>query len=226
MELWATLSFSLSLSLSRSLSRLVLSTRALLASAPVASHPIVKELLPPGGRWTRVDGRSVRTLPLFWFEPDAYAFEDVPRAAFGGATRAAAALTVAASGAAGRAASAAGTATGDGAVDAAPPPPKRLRELLPPGGAWIRVDERSVITLPLFWFEPDAKAFDDVPRSPAGDDAESVDDADAAGAAGTAVATLDVAAAALPPKRFSELRPPGGAWIRVVERSVIEFPAF
>jgi len=34
----------------------------------------------------------------------------------------------------------------------------------PPGGAWIRVEDRSVMTFPAFWFEPVAKRLDDVPR--------------------------------------------------------------
>ena len=33
---------------------------------------------PPGGACTRVDGRSVMTLPQFWLAPLANAFEDVP----------------------------------------------------------------------------------------------------------------------------------------------------
>ena len=36
---------------------------------------MLKDDLPPGGMWTRVVERSVITLPQFWFEPVAYAFE-------------------------------------------------------------------------------------------------------------------------------------------------------
>ena len=36
---------------------------------------------PPGGACTRVDGRSVMTLPQFWFEPLENLFDETPRLA-------------------------------------------------------------------------------------------------------------------------------------------------
>ena len=41
-------------------------------------------------------------------------------------------------------------------------PPKMLKDDFPPGGAWIRVVERPVITFPQFWLLPFANAFDDM----------------------------------------------------------------
>ena len=40
--------------------------------------PKMFEERPPGGASTREVGRSVSTLPAFWFEPDANAFALVP----------------------------------------------------------------------------------------------------------------------------------------------------
>ena len=111
--------------------------------------------LPPGGAWMRVEDRSVMTFPAFWFEPVANLFEDVPRVVFCTGAGADARTFVL-----------------DVSVNVRPvllllycwagllseklPPPKEICER-PPGGAWIRVDERFVITLPAFWFEPLAK---------------------------------------------------------------------
>ena len=41
-------------------------------------------------------------------------------------------------------------------------PPKMLKDDFPPGGAWIRVVERPVITFPQFWLLPFANALDDM----------------------------------------------------------------
>jgi hypothetical protein len=48
---------------------------ALTNPSPSAPNEMLER--PPGGACVRVVGRSVRTLPLFWFAPLANAFEDV-----------------------------------------------------------------------------------------------------------------------------------------------------
>ena len=90
------------------------------------------------------------TFPQFWFAPDAYALDDVPR----GPVR----LTGFAMGAAYAEAMGAARATlcAEEVVIGAEEPPKMLNCWRPPGGAWMRVVERSVMTLPQFWFAPDA----------------------------------------------------------------------
>lgn len=73
--------------------------------------------------------------------------------------------------------------------------PKMIWEC-PPAGAWIRVEDRPVITLPQFCFAPLENLLEDT-----------------------------TGAGPLAPKLIWE-RPPAGAWIRVEDRPVITLPQF
>eukprot|EP00632_Arachnochrysis_sp_CCMP2950_P007159 CAMPEP_0185706714 /NCGR_PEP_ID=MMETSP1164-20130828/22370_1 /TAXON_ID=1104430 /ORGANISM="Chrysoreinhardia sp, Strain CCMP2950" /LENGTH=154 /DNA_ID=CAMNT_0028374127 /DNA_START=224 /DNA_END=685 /DNA_ORIENTATION=+ len=131
-------------------------------------------------------------------------------------------------------------------------------EDLPPGGAWSLVVERSVMTLPQFWFAPFAKALLETPPPGAGGPLSSVGTGGAtfvstgasggparaasgaawvcaaggaprqSGAAVTWAPSAAWTAAFLSPSHASEIddAPPGGAWSRVVERSVMTLPQF
>lgn len=71
---------------------------------------------------------------------------------------------------------------------------------LPPGGACTPVLDRSEMTLPLFWLAPEANRFDDVTFASA--------------TSGPVI-----------PRQMLEL-PPGAAWILVVDLSVMTLPQF
>ena len=130
------------------------------------AYPKVIWDIPPGGATTRVEGRSVSTFPQFWLAPLAYRFEDC---AF--ATAPKACCCCGATILAGAFASLPPmdrddwlgsrrrtfSFTGMDVVSSLPQP--RLNVEPPPGGAWILVEERPVITLPQFWLAPFAYAF-------------------------------------------------------------------
>jgi len=69
----------------------------------------------------------------------------------------------------------------------------------PPGGAWIPVDDLSVMILPQFWFEPWAYTLEDT--------------------------VLAFDSPKSPPKQRLDF-PPGGAWIPVDDRSEMKLPEF
>lgn len=130
------------------------------------------------------------TLPQFWLLPVANAFDDVPP--WRGPVRLIGAVYVVAAGAATTFVCVdVLSVRPDGADVVGAGAPKMLKDCFPPGGAWIRVVERSVITFPQFWLEPDEKALDDVPVFGAYDAAETVD------AIGTAAARAGAGAEAL-----------------------------
>ena len=112
----------------------------------------------------------------------------------------------------------------------------------PPGGAWRRVEERSLRTLPQFWLAPLANLLEDSWMAPmlATPPACCCCWTGAACWAGAACCWAGatywrtpprppVGAGASPPKvrpQPKEEAPPGGAWRRVVERSVRTLPQF
>merc|ERR1719240_1787235 len=116
-------------------------------------QPRLMDVWPPGGACKRVDERSVMTLPQFWFAPLAYALlEPCERLAFT-PNAIAGSLRL-------RIISCADVSNrgscewrGGGALSS-----PKLIDVWPPGGACKRVDERSVMTLPQFWFAPLAYA--------------------------------------------------------------------
>jgi hypothetical protein len=173
--------------------------------------------VPPGGAWIPVVGLSVRKLPQFWFEPLAKAFDEtlpcfgvpawavLPGEDFSGGD---------------------GLSEGEAGLGTSPASIPNWMLERPPGGASTPVLGRSVNTLPQFWFEPLAKAFDDtvplgVPELPltvatlGGIEEAPVDVGD------TGFAT----SATSPPKQML-VRPPGGARTPVLGRSVNTLPQF
>jgi hypothetical protein len=102
----------------------------------IQSQKLIEER-PPGGACTRVEGRSVMTLPQFWLAPLEYALEVWVRLA------GALALALAAG------AMLVLVLTFIGSTYE----PKLIWER-PPAGACTRVEGRSVRTLPQFWLAP------------------------------------------------------------------------
>ena len=103
--------------------------------------PKMFEVRPPGGASTREVGRSVSTLPAFWFEPDANAFALVPFFATGAAE-----LELGT-----------GSWLTRGACTLAGEAVPKISDVWPPGGACSLVVDLSEMTLPILMFERDSQ---------------------------------------------------------------------
>mmetsp|Transcript_39201 Transcript_39201/g.110816 ORF Transcript_39201/g.110816 Transcript_39201/m.110816 type:complete len:239 (-) Transcript_39201:18-734(-) len=178
------------------------------------SDPSVMVDFPPGGAWRNVVGRSVRTLPQFWFAPCAkrFAETDPPATATPAGSNARLSDEFPPGGAC-RPVVERSVITlpqfwllpcaklfADVLAGAGPAGSKaRLMLEFPPGGAWRPVVERSERMLPQFWLWPCAKVFADARRGtdPCGSKPRLMVDA-----------------------------PPGGAWRPVDGRSVMTLPQF
>ena len=106
------------------------------------------------------------------------------------------------------------------------PPPNEICDW-PPGGAWSLVVGLSVMKLPQFWSAPLANALEELERAAEG--APNTWDCTAEGelvALSWAVATVDLTRSSGAAPKQMLLWPPGGAWRRVVGRSVMTLPQF
>ena len=113
-------------------------------------------LRPPGGARTRVVARSEMKLPLFWLPLEAQALEDTAPLLTALEVPVVAVMLEVVFSETARVLLLAWWAK----RSSAPPSPKEMEEW-PPGGAWMRVEERSEMKLPLFWLPLEAQAFED-----------------------------------------------------------------